>query len=98
LSGTIGKTAAKRDLKDIISYLYTLSHEAALKYYDIIIEKIGDLGQMPERCPFVRNITLKAKGYRCLVVENYLVIYVVKGDAVQIHRIIYGKQNYEWLL
>ena len=89
---------AKTDLKDIISYLNTLSPQAALGYYDLLEEKIGNLAEMPERCPFVRDVTLKAKGYRYLSVENYLVFFVIKADTVQIRRILYGKRNYEWLL
>lgn len=90
--------SAKTDLKDIINYLNTLSPQAALRYYDLIVEKIGSLSEMPERCPFVRDIALKAKGYRYLIVETYLVFFVVKVDTVQIHRILYGRRNYEWLL
>lgn len=90
--------AAKHDFIDIINYLNTLSADAALRYYDLLTQKIGSLSEMPERCPYVRNIPLKAKGYRCLVVESYLVFYVVKCDTVQIRRILYGKRNYEWLL
>lgn len=89
---------AKRDLEEIISYLNTLSSKAALRYYDLIIKEIGSLSQMPARCPYIRNTTLKAKGYRILVVENYLVFFVGKEDTVQIRRILYGKRNYEWLL
>lgn len=89
---------AKTDLKDIVSYLNTLSPQAALRYYDMIVEKISSLVEMPERCPFVRDIALKAKSYRCLIVENYLVFFIIKADTVQIRRIIYGKRNYEWLL
>ncbi|MHB8124724.1 MAG: type II toxin-antitoxin system RelE/ParE family toxin [Desulfitobacteriaceae bacterium] len=89
---------AKMDLKDIVSYLNTLSSQAALRYYDLIVEKIGSLAEMPERCPFVRDVVLKAKGYRYLIVENYLVFFVIKADTVQIRRIIYNKRNYEWLL
>ncbi|MEW6623984.1 MAG: type II toxin-antitoxin system RelE/ParE family toxin [Bacillota bacterium] len=61
---------AKMDLKDIVNYLNTLSPQAALKYYDLIVEKISSLAEMPERCPFVQDITLKAKGYRYLIVET----------------------------
>ena len=89
---------AKTDLKDIVSYLNTLSPQAAIRYYDLIVEKIGSLVEMPERCPFVRDVVLKAKGYRYLIVENYLVFFVIKTDIVQIRRIIYNKRNYEWLL
>lgn len=90
--------SAKMDLTDIVNYLNTLSPQAAIRYYDILVEKIGSLSQMPERCPFVRDLALKTKGYRYLAVENYLVFFVVKADIVQIRRIIYGRRNYEWLL
>lgn len=89
---------AKRDLQDIVDYLNTLQSDAAIKYYDFIIEKIGSLELMAERCPYVRNTVLKAKGYRYLIVKQYLVFYVIKGNTVQIRRILYGKRNYETLL
>ena len=89
--------AAQMDLNDIVSYLNTLSPQAAIRYYDLLVEKIGSLVEMPERCPFVRNIALKAKGYRYLIVENYLVFFVVKGDMVQIRRILYNKRQYKGL-
>ena len=41
---------------------------------------------------------LAAKGYRYLIVENYLVFYVVAGDTVQIRRILYAKRNYRSIL
>ena len=89
---------AKTDLKDIVSYLNTLSPQTALRYYDLIVKKTGSLDEMPERCPFVRDVALKAKGYRYLIAESYMVFFVIKADTVQIRRIIYGKRNYEWLL
>lgn len=91
-------STAKMDLKDIIRYLNTLSPQIAIKYYDLIIEKIGGLAEMPERCSFVRDVVLKAKRYRYLIVENYVVFFVVKADTVQIRRILYGRRNYEWLM
>lgn len=91
-------STAKMDLKDIIRYLNALSPQIAIKYYDLIVEKIGALAEMPERCSFVRDIVLKAKGYRYLIVENYVVFFVVKADTVQIRRILYGRRNYEWLM
>ena len=90
--------AAQMDLNNIVSYLNTLSPQAAIRYYDLLVEKIGSLVEIPERCPFVRDIALKAKGYRYLIVENYLVFFVVKGDTVQIRRILYNKRQYKRLL
>ena len=89
---------AKQDLLDIIDYLNTLSPEAALRYYDLLTEEIASLSTMPERCPRPKDLALAAKGYRYLVVKNYLVFYVVSGHTVQIRRILYGRRDYLSLL
>ena len=89
---------AKQDLLEIIDYLNTLSQQAALRYYDLLIEEIESLSQMPFRGPKPRDIALAAKGYRYLIVESYLVFYVVAGDTVQIRRILYAKRNYRRIL
>lgn len=89
---------AKQDLLDIISYLNTLSPDTALKYYDLLIEGIGGLSDLPERYPHPKDLALKAKGYRYLLVKNYLVFYVVSGKTVQIRRILYARRDYSSLL
>jgi plasmid stabilization system protein ParE len=91
-------SAAKMDINDIVSYLNTLSPQIAIKYYDLLVEKIGSLAEMPQRCPFVRDVALKAKGYRFLIAENYLVFFVIQDDTVQIRRILYNKREYQWFL
>lgn len=90
--------AAKQDLLDIVDYLNTLSADVALRYYDLLTEQIASLSNMPERCPRPKDLALAAKGYRYLVVEKYLVFYVVVGNTVQIRRIIYGRRDYSSLL
>ena len=90
--------AAKQDLMDIVDYLNTLSHSAALKYYDEIVSEISSLSEVPERYPRPRDLALVAKGYRCLVVKKYIVFYVVIDDTVQIRRILYGRRDYNALL
>ena len=89
---------AKQDLLDIIDYLNTLSPDAALRYYDLLTEEIASLSRMPERCPRPRDLALAAKGYRYLIVKDYLVFYVVSGQTVQIRRILYGRRDYQVLL
>lgn len=64
---------AQQDLMDVIDYLNTLSKEAALNSYDRLVSEIASLSTMPERCPRPRDLALAAKGYRYLVVGNYLV-------------------------
>ena len=89
---------AKQDLLDIIDYLNTLSPDAALRYYDLLTEEIASLSKMPKRCPRLKDLALAAKGYRYLIVKDYLVFYVVSGQTVQIRRILYGRRDYQALL
>jgi toxin ParE1/3/4 len=90
--------SAKRDLQEIVEYVNELSQQAAFKLYDEIVECIGSLSQMPMRCPLMKNPVLCAKGYRVMVVQKYLVLYVVNGETVEIRRILYGKRQFEFLL
>ena len=89
---------AREDISEIIGYLNSLSPQTALRYYDLLVERIGSLSDMPERCPLARDIQLRLRGYRFLAVENYLVFFVVVGDTVQIRRILYARRQYESLL
>ena len=90
--------SAQNDLQDIVDYLNTLSPDAAIRYYDLIIEKVGTLTTMPERCPLAKDTQLRLRGYRTLFVENYIVFYVITGKTVEIRRILYAKRQYEGLL
>ena len=89
---------AKQDLEEVIGYLNTLSPDAASKYYDLLVEEIASLSKMPERCPKPKDLALAVKGYRYLIVKNYLVFYVIIGDTVQIRRILYARRDYSALL
>ncbi len=89
---------AKQDLEEVIGYLNTLSPDAASKYYDLLVEEIVSLSKMPERCPKPKDLALAVKGYRYLIVKNYLVFYVIIGDTVQIRRILYARRDYSALL
>ena len=64
----------------------------------LLVEKIAGLAQMPERCPQLNDLALRAKGYRYLLVKNYLVFFVVAGDTVQIRRVLYARRDYRALL
>ncbi len=89
---------ARQDMEDVIAYLNTLSPDAALCYYDLLVDEIASLAKMPERCHRPKDLALAAKGYRYLIVKNYLVFYVVVGDTVQIRRILYVRRDYQLLL
>ena len=89
---------AKKDLREIIDHLNELSPEAALRYYDEITEKISSLSRVPDRCPRPRSLMLAAKGYRYLIVRQYLVFFVIREREVQIRRILFARRDYEELL
>ncbi len=90
--------SAEEDLAGIVDHLNALSKEVALRYYDLLTEEIASLSTMPERCPHPRDLALTAKGYRYLIVKDYLVFYIVKDNTVQIRRILYGRRNYQAIL
>ena len=89
---------AEQDLSDVVEYLNTLSPEIALLYYDLLIDEIASLSQMPERCPKPRDLALAAKGYRYLIVKDYLVFNVISGNTVEVRRIVYGRRDYQSFL
>lgn len=90
--------SAKQDLRDITDYINELSLQAAIKLYDEIINRIGLLAQMPERCPLMKRSVLRAKGYRILIIDNYLVFYVMNAETVEIRRILHNRRQYDFLL
>lgn len=53
---------------------------------------------MPKRCALVKDVSLRAKGYRFATIKNYIVFYCIQNNEVQIRRIIYNKRNYGNLL
>ena len=89
---------AQDDMRDIVDYLNTLSHDVAIRYYDLIIEKVGTLTTMPERCPLAKDVQLRMRGYRTLLVKNYIVFYVINGKTVEIRRILFARRQYDGLL
>jgi addiction module RelE/StbE family toxin len=89
---------AASDFDEIVDYLATLSEQAALKYYDLIVDEISTLATMPERYSLVKDTQLRLRGYRKLLIKNYIVFYVINGNDVEIRRILYAKRQYENLL
>ena len=80
-------STSKADLTDIIDYLLQFYANTALKQYDKIIEKINTLKEFPFMCEEYQ-INVMDLQYRKMVIDNYLVFYIVYDDIVEIHRII----------
>ena len=58
------------------------------------------LKDFPFSCSFVRDNLLKDKGYRKLIVDNYIVFHLVSEaeKEVVVMRVLYGKQKYQDLI
>ena len=79
--------SAEKDLYSIFDYIKKDNPDAAellIKKIDKQILLLGSnakLGKIPE------DIYLRNKGYRILIVEKYLIFYVIKKNIIQIRRI-----------
>lgn len=81
---------AKNDLADMVEYLSQFYPSTALNRYDRIVEKISLLADMPNMCEEYPT-AVSGYSYRKMIVDDYLVFYVVLEDIVEIHNIINGK-------
>lgn len=93
---------AEADMRDIADYIAKelLEPATARKMIGRVAEAIFQLEQMPFRNGLVRDERLAANGIRHLLVDSYIVFYVIseKEEIVTIIRILYGKRNWSSLL
>ena len=89
---------AQRDLIAIVEYIKIDSPGSAIKFLDGLDKSVAKLAEFPFMGQTPRDNRLRSLNYRILVVDRYLVFYVVKGSIVEIRRIIHGKRKYSFLL
>jgi len=89
---------ADNDMDEIYKYIFDIPGAlmAAENLIGEIEQKTKRLEDMPYSCPAVDDEMLKAKGYRKLVVKNYIALYIVSEseNLVTIMRVVYGASNY----
>ena len=91
---------AVRDLQGIFDYISgeLSSPKAAGNLLCKIDASVSRLSAFPFSCEKTKDAVLNKKGYRTLIVENYIVFYVVLGQTAEIRRILYNKTSYgSWL-
>jgi toxin ParE1/3/4 len=91
-------TLAEKDLLEILQYISHDRPRAALDLLDEIDNSISRLETFPLTGAVLRDRYLQRLGYRILTVDKILVFYVVKGNTVEIRRILHGARRYEFLL
>ncbi len=91
---------AQDDLKSIIAYIRLDDPDAAISMYEKIRSVLSSLMDYPLMGAVPRDRKIAEQGYRMIVVEPYLIFYIViTGDnTVEIHRVIHGMRNYPNIL
>lgn len=93
---------AGKDLEQI--YIYISEKLFNTPAANDLLEKtengIKNLKDFPYSGSFVSDESLKNKGYRKLIIENYIIFYLINepDKQVVIMRILYGAQNYQVFL
>ena len=85
---------AVSDLEDIYIFVADNSPYAAMDLIDRIDASIAALESFPEMGVLAKHPRLARKGYRVLIIDDFLVFYVVLADVVEIRRILSGKRNF----
>jgi plasmid stabilization system protein ParE len=86
------------DLEDSFAYIDADDPGAAVAFLNEIDEAILHLEEFPDMGTNPKLRRLANKGYKMLIVRDYLVFYVLIDNNVEIRRIINGKRNYTRLL
>ncbi|MBF8437738.1 type II toxin-antitoxin system RelE/ParE family toxin [Halanaerobiaceae bacterium Z-7014] len=93
---------ARHDLEKIYDYisLEFKNDIAAKKLIRKIRDSIIRLREFPYMSELLKDEILRKKGYRKIVIDNYIVIYKVNKDErlVIIVRIIYNRRQYQDLI
>ena len=93
---------AREDLDKIYSYftgeLYAT--EAANSLLEKIEADIMRLSDYPFACSQVDDEFLRSKGYRKLIIDNYIAFYIVNEEEKQVvvMRVLYGRRKYQDIL
>lgn len=91
---------AEEDINN--TYLYILNkfkdQNAAVRIYDDIKSKIKSLQYMPTRYPVIERSKYNGKDVYKAVVDNYLVLYTIVDNTVNIIRVPYSRRAISQLL
>ena len=83
------------DMEGIYDYIANvlLAPENAMGQYNRIADAILTLESNPERCPVFEVEPERSWRMRRMVMDNYLVCYIVDPDKVTVTDVLYGVSN-----
>lgn len=89
-----------KDLNQITDYImYKLNNEiAANNFVDELENEINKRAYSPDA--YEKHISAKKRQYTYykIYVKNYIVFYTVKGDTMEVRRILYSRRNFDKLV
>jgi toxin ParE1/3/4 len=81
------------DLISIFDWIASDSPSNAAAFVDKLDQRLGNLETHSFLGRIPKDDKLKISGYRVLVIESYLVFYIIRGKTVEIHRVVHGSRN-----
>jgi toxin ParE1/3/4 len=85
--------AAQGDLISIFDFIAHDSPNHALAFGDKLDKHDGLLEQNPLLGRVPKNEKFREYGYRVLIVDSYVVFYIIRGHTIEVHRIVHGSRN-----
>ncbi len=91
---------AQREYRSIVAYLSNVldSKQAARAFMDEFDRQFQLVAENPLLHAVSRMPELAARGYRPMLVKNYVALYKVDGDAVVVAHIFHQSQDYARLV
>jgi toxin ParE1/3/4 len=88
------------DVNNILNYISIDNPPVALELINKIDYAISSLSQFPYKGVSPKDYHLKSKNYRMLIIDSYIVFYIVNDtlSIIEIMRVLSSKQNYLSLL
>ena len=89
---------AQDDLRSILDFIAQDNPSRAASFIEELDTKIGLLEEQPLLGRTPRHPKLREYGYRVLILDAYLVFYIIRGQTIEIHRVIHGSRNLDHLI
>ncbi len=85
--------AAVDDLMSVYDWIAGDSPTRAISFTEKFDKRISSLTTHPFLGRIPKHEKLQAFGYRVLVIESYLVFYIVRGHIIEVYRVIHGTRH-----
>lgn len=89
---------AVSDVIEIGEYLSVEAPHARDRILARIVEAAEGLRTLAERAPLAREPVLRARGFRSLRVQRYIVFYKLTPSTVRVYRVLHERREWARLL